>query len=249
LEVNWSTFLLEIINFVVLVWILKRFLYKPVLDIIAKRRADIEKTVADAKAVESDAKALQQRYENRLAEWETERRQAREALGREIDEERSRRMSELQAALEQEREKAKVSEQKRLADSERRVERAALAHGARFAARLVTAFASPDLQARLLERLLAELSELPAERAAELIGSAENPPSDIVITSAFSLAQEQRQRLRDALANLTQREIRIAFKEDPGLVAGLRIMIGAWVLGLNVHDELEGFARLADGEG
>jgi len=48
LELSWSTFLLEIINFLVLVWILKHFLYKPVLDVIARRRSGIEKTLADA---------------------------------------------------------------------------------------------------------------------------------------------------------------------------------------------------------
>jgi len=42
MELNWSTFLLEIINFLILVWILKHFFYKPILDVIAHRRADIE---------------------------------------------------------------------------------------------------------------------------------------------------------------------------------------------------------------
>ena len=49
MELNWSTFILEIINFLVLIWILKRFLYKPVLDVIARRRAGIEKTLSDAR--------------------------------------------------------------------------------------------------------------------------------------------------------------------------------------------------------
>ena len=38
MELSGSTFVLEIINFLILVWILKRFLYKPVLGVIAKRR-------------------------------------------------------------------------------------------------------------------------------------------------------------------------------------------------------------------
>ena len=42
MEVDWTTFALEIINFLILVWILKRFFYHPVLDIIARRRICIE---------------------------------------------------------------------------------------------------------------------------------------------------------------------------------------------------------------
>ena len=37
MQLNWSTFVLEIINFLILVWVLKRFLYKPVLAAIAQR--------------------------------------------------------------------------------------------------------------------------------------------------------------------------------------------------------------------
>ena len=40
--------MLEVVNFLVLVWMLKRFLYKPVLEAIAQRKAAIDKTLSDA---------------------------------------------------------------------------------------------------------------------------------------------------------------------------------------------------------
>ena len=58
MELSWPTFFLEIINFLVLVWILKRFLYKPVLEAVAHRKAVIDKTLADANAKEAGAQAL-----------------------------------------------------------------------------------------------------------------------------------------------------------------------------------------------
>ena len=66
MELSWSTFVLEIINFLVLVWILKRFLYKPVMDVIARRREEIEKTRAEAAQLQTDAQNLQQQYEERV---------------------------------------------------------------------------------------------------------------------------------------------------------------------------------------
>ena len=41
MELNWTTFALEIVNFLALLWILKRFLYRPVLATLAERRAGI----------------------------------------------------------------------------------------------------------------------------------------------------------------------------------------------------------------
>ena len=72
MELNWSTFALEIINFLVLVWILKRFFYQPVLEVIARRRAGIEKTRTEALQLQDEAQALRSQYENRLTEWDKE---------------------------------------------------------------------------------------------------------------------------------------------------------------------------------
>ncbi len=58
MELDWSTFLLQIINFLVLVWILNRFLYQPVMKVIAERKAAVEKTLADSERARAEARAL-----------------------------------------------------------------------------------------------------------------------------------------------------------------------------------------------
>jgi F-type H+-transporting ATPase subunit b len=138
LELNWSTFLLEIINFLILVWILKHFFYKPVLNVIAGRRRSIEKSLNDANTLHEDAEALRARYENRLAEWEKERQAAHMSLDNEIETERARRMEILRANLAEEREKARVIEQRALEASRLRAEETALAQGVQFATRLLS---------------------------------------------------------------------------------------------------------------
>ena len=80
MELDWTTFFLEILNFLVLVWLLKRFLYKPVLDAIAQRKLEIEKRAADSQAIRQEAAALRQQYERRIADWEQEKAAARSRL-------------------------------------------------------------------------------------------------------------------------------------------------------------------------
>jgi len=137
MELSLSTFVLELINFVVLVWILKRFLYKPVLDIIARRRAQIDETLSKAKRIEEDAHELEDRYEKRLREWESERAVAREKLAHELDDERNRQLRELRSSLDAEIEKSRAAETRRLADLADDLERQGLSLGARFASRLL----------------------------------------------------------------------------------------------------------------
>jgi F-type H+-transporting ATPase subunit b len=244
-ELNWSTFVLEVINFLVLVWILKRFLYKPVLNVIARRRAEIEKSLADAEALHASAKSLQQQYEGRLAEWSREKQQARDLLAVELEAERSRSISELQGALEKEREKQQVSESRRQADAIARIEERALLQGARFATRLLEQAAGPELQVRLVDMLLAELEQLPGERIQALRGGYGTVPGAVVVTSAFPLADAQRRRLKLTLLTISGPGMALRFEQDDALLAGVRIHIGAWELAASLKDELQGFVALA----
>lgn len=66
MQIDWTTFTLEIINFLVLVWILQRFLYRPVLNALDKRAARMRQQAEDAADARTKAEALKQQYETRL---------------------------------------------------------------------------------------------------------------------------------------------------------------------------------------
>ncbi len=245
MELNWSTFVLEIINFLILVWILKRFFYQPVLNVIARRRAGIEKTRADARQLQDEAQALRSQYENRLAEWDRERRAAREQLAKEIEAERVQRLQTLASDLAQEKERSAIVEQRRLDNLKRQLEQTALTQGAQFATRLMMLAAEPPLQEKLIELLLQQLETLPAPQLEDLRSGVGAAPDGIRVTSAFALDKAARERLEQALGACLGMQLPLEYKVDPELLAGVRITVGAWVLQANVKDELAGFARLA----
>ena len=246
--INWSTFILEIINFLVLVWILKRFLYKPILDVIGRRRAGIEKTLADAKTLHAEAEKLQVQYEARLDDWDHEKQQAREALAREIDLEHERKLAELQDSLEAEMEKARVRESRRQADARHKIEETALVQGARFATFLLEGAAGPETEKRLAELVITELDHLEPERVKELRSSYRKTSAEVVVISAFPLPEELRRRFKQSLAEITDPDKTVRFEQNSDLIAGIQITIGEWGLGANLRDELKGFTELSYGE-
>ena len=243
MELSWATFLLEIINFLVLVWILKRFLYKPVLQAIAQRKAAIDKTLADADAKEADAKALVEQYQNRLADWENEKEKLRAGVVEEINAQRAQRMAALEHALRQEREKARVLEERRLNEIRNKAGEEGMARGVQFTARLLSRAASPELEAKLVRLALEDLPRLPDEQAEALRSACRQPGVRAKITSGFPLPLPQRNVIAEKLKEMTQDNIALEFSEDRRLLAGLRISIGPWVLRANLEDELEFFAE------
>jgi F-type H+-transporting ATPase subunit b len=247
MEFSWTTFALEIINFLVLIWILKRFLYQPVMDVIAKRRTAIEKSLADAKALQADAQALKLQYENRLGEWAREKEKARGKLLDEIKEERARLMANLQASLEQEREKHRVLEQRRMDELRREIKEEATAQGGRFASRLLSRLATPALEATIVDLVLEDLPRLPDGQRQTIRAAGREAGSKALVASAFPLNDRQREALTKSIGGLIDQPISCEWGHDPRLIAGLRITVGPWVLRANVQDELRSFSEAAHG--
>ena len=245
MELNWSTFFLEILNFLVLLWILKHFLYKPVLETIAKRKAGIEQSLANAQAIQTEALSLQKQYESRLNEWNAERDAARENLRREIAEERERLLAAVEEELERKREKAHALEEKQRLDALRKYQEASLELGARFVSRLLSELAGAELEVRLFDLALRQLDTLPEERINAIRQACEETPEEAEVATAYPLELAQRKRLTDKLGGLFGMPVSCRFIETPELVAGLRVTIGPWVFHANLQEELKSFAASA----
>jgi F-type H+-transporting ATPase subunit b len=242
-ELNWTTFILELINFVVLIWILNRFLYRPVMNVIAQRKAAIQKTLSEAETTRSDAQALQIQYENRVTEWEQEREKARAQLRDEISTERNRLLDNLRAELDQEREKALAVEQRRLKDFAQQAEATAIAQGGAFASRLLSRLGGPELERKIIDMVREDLPNLPHDQMQAIRAASATIGLPMKIASAYPLDTTQRELLCHACRTLAGREVVCEFLEDKNLIAGLRISFGSWVLRANLQDEMNFFAE------
>lgn len=241
MEFDGTTFALEIVNFLVLVWLLQHFLYKPVTAAIAQRQAGIEKILADAQATGSAADALKLQYENRTAEWEQEKAEARRQLQQEMEAERGRQMAALQTALDEERNKLRAVEQRRNLDLRQHLEAEACAEGGRFAGRLLSSLASPELEERIRLLLQDNLRQLPEQQVHALRAAGQS--GELKISSAYPLDEAQRAGLTEAFGVLAGCPVGCEFGQDPTLIAGLRVSIGSWMLRASLLDELLFFAE------
>ncbi|MCF7964536.1 MAG: F0F1 ATP synthase subunit delta [Methylobacter tundripaludum] len=246
MEFNLSTFILEIINFLILIWILQRLFYKPLLDVIAKRKQFIDQSLNDAKNLQQQAEQQRSLYENRQKLWEQEKQAAVAALQQQLEAERRAQLDRLNADLDQERQKAKVALSKQCRELQQQAEKQALQNGAKFAGMLLQQAAGPELEARLFTLLLDNLTTLPeaCKLCLTMLGAKKSVP--IKITTAYALPVEMRRQLEQRLTLLINNQINFQYHQDAVLLAGLRMDIGAWVLNANLQHELTGFAEIAN---
>lgn len=245
MEFNASTFFLEIINFLILLWILQRLFYKPLLAMIAERRQHIDQSLAEAKKLHQEADELRSLYENRQKLWAQDKQASLTALHQQIEAERSEQLNKLRIELEQERQKAKVTLTRQQQELQQQAEKQALLNGARFSGVLLQQAAGPELETRLFKMLLDYFTVLP-EALRLCLQSLEHKKSIVIkVTSAYPLGNDLKHQFEQKLDELINSPVNFQYFQDAELIAGVRIDIGAWVLHANLKHELAGFAEIA----
>jgi F-type H+-transporting ATPase subunit b len=241
MEFNISTFGLEIINFLILIWILQRLFYKPLLAVIAKRKQDIEQTLADAENVRQQAEKEREIYEQRQKLWEQEKQAALIVFHQQMDAERLVQLNKLQLELEQQRKINQVTLNRQQQEYQDYAQQQALKNSAKFAGILLQQAANAELEARLAQLLLERLLTLP--ETCELAET--HKAATLKISSAYPLSTDLQLQLEQRFSTLISLPLSFQYQQDVTLIAGLRIDIGSWVLNANLKHELSGFAELA----
>lgn len=240
MKFDLTTFILEMINFAVLVWVLKRLFYKPVKAIIEKRRSEVEAELTAARRLEAEASATQAELAGRVATWEAEKAKLRARLDAELEGERERRL----AAIEQEAAalatRHATTEQRERDEARRRTQAEAVDQAGGFCARLLARLASPALEARLVELFLDDLGELPAADRERLRTRSRDA---VVVTSAFALPEAQRTELARRVAALVGDGRTLRYQEDQALLAGVAVDLGGLTLDGSLRSDLRFFTE------
>ena len=246
MEFNLSTFALEVINFLILVWILQRLFYKPVREIISRRKQHIDQSLAEAAKTRQEAEELKKSYGNRLEQWNQEKQVAKSQLHQQMEAERQEQLLILQKELEQERSKNEAALQRQQQELQRHQQTLALQNGSRFATLLLQQAAGPELENRLFNFLLGQLEQLP-EACQSILKTTESETTlTLHVSSVYPLSESQVKQLEEKFISLINKPLQFQYSLDPDLIAGLKIDKDAWVLHANLQHELIGFAEIAD---
>ena len=134
---NIWTFLFEIVNFVVLAYVLHRLLYRPLRAAIDHRRAAILETQDEAEKARVDAVAMQKQVQSQLADMEKERHEAIQKTRELAGAERQKLIAEGQKIIERRQEEARVVIERQRADALRSLQAKLNSSAAELAERLL----------------------------------------------------------------------------------------------------------------
>lgn len=226
---DWWTLALQTVNFTVLVWLLHRFLYKPVLRMIDARRTELEKQYADARAAEAKAKDQLAAIEAQRGGIASEHEAALKAAAAQAEEaakaRRTRAEAEAASLLEGARKMLAAEREKALAEARE----SALDLGTSFARRLLAEVPVKLRVEASLERIEQYLAALPKTEMDALSQQLENGAVLTVLTASL-LSPETVETWRARLRRPLGEGITIAFEAAPDLIAGAELHFPSAIL-------------------
>ncbi len=218
MRIDWWTLALQTINVLVLIWILSKFLFRPVVGIIEERRQAAAKLLDDAEAAKKGAVAAREAAEAESARIAASRDNVLRQAAADGEAQRAAALASAREEVDQMREAAatemrwtRVAEDSAASD---RAAKLAVDIAAKLFARL------PD-SARVdgfIEGLAQALASLP-EASRDGLGGAHAPR----LTAARALSAEEARSCRDAFAKALGRPLDFAVAIDPDLIAGLEL--------------------------
>jgi F-type H+-transporting ATPase subunit b len=223
--IDWFTVGAQLLNFIILVWLMKRFLYQPVLDAIAVREKKIATELASAAATQTKAQQQQKEFQQKNQVFDEERAALLQKAREEAKAERQRLQAEAREAAEVEstqRAKALLSDAQQLhADIAVQAQQQVFD----IARRALGDLAGVDLEQRVCEVFIERLRAVEGPALASLRTALQSVSSaePALLRSAFALPAAQTAAIQSALDECSGEAVPLKFEVAPELVGGIEL--------------------------
>lgn len=235
MHAHLSTFLFQVVNFLVLVLVLRRWLYRPVLAMIARRQQEVQAPLAAAGADRRTAAELRAQADQLLAEARGARAQALQQAAQESQSRREELLADARRAAEELAGKMRTDLQRERAGAEAELRARAAEVAVAIAARLLDAAGGLAPTDRLLDQAMSAVEQMDARQRSASAGPAGRK---VQVLTATPLDGARRETIADRLRHALGAEVTVGFAEDPALIAGAEIHLPTAVVRQSWRDQL-----------
>jgi len=243
---DWFTIVAQALNFLILVWLMKRFLYKPILHAIDEREKRIATELANADAKRAEAQKEQDEFQHKNADFDQQRAALLSKATDEAQAERQRLIDEARKAADALSAKRQETLRNDAHNLNQAISRRAQMEVFAIARKALTDLATVSLEERLGEVFTRRLREMTG-KAKEALGAALKTASDpAVVRSTFDVPAEQRAAIQNALNETFSAEIRVRFETAPDLISGIELTSNGQKVAWSIADYLVSLEKGVD---
>jgi F-type H+-transporting ATPase subunit b len=244
--INWFTVGAQAVNFLILVWLLKRFLYKPILHAIDERERGIATQLADAEAKKAEAKKDRDDFQHKNEAFDKERAGLLKKATDDANTERQRLIAEATKdadALRTKRKEALQVEQRNLGTEIVRWTRKEVFDITR---KTLADLSGASLEERMSDVFVGRLHALAGPAKDQMVAAFKTSNHTVSVHSAFDLPSAQQKSIETAIKETFAPEAHVQFETAPELVCGIELSTNGHKVAWSIADYLATLEKSAD---
>jgi len=223
MDINWFTVIAQLFNFLLLVWLLKKFLYKPILNAVNER----EKKITDQLKEAGDKKATAQQEKNEFIKKNKDFDLQKKGLMDTVVAEAATEKAQLIEAAKAEAE-ALISKMEKTAKEEQENENKNLAEKTQkqvfdITRKALLNIASISLEEQSANTFIKKLKASQGNEKQQFIAAFNSHPDSILVKSAFDLSTKLKDDISDAVNELLDTKTKLQFETAPGIITGIEL--------------------------
>jgi F-type H+-transporting ATPase subunit b len=229
MQINWFTVIAQIINFLILVWLMKKYLYKPILQAIDEREKKIAAELADAKSKVADAKSEQDEFKKKNDVFDHHKKKMMDQATADAEKERQKLLDAAKAeAAEVKHKLEKASKELQESLNEQFLQKTQ-EEVLSITKKALSELASTNLEEQTVHVFIRNIKAISAKDKKQFT-DAFHAGSALSIKSAFELPEKEQKSIKTAIAEVLGPDIKYAFETDPKMVSGIELVTKGYKL-------------------
>lgn len=239
MSINWFTFAAQLINFLVLVWLLKRFLYGPIIRTMEEREAKIAARIQEAEEARQKGVREQTDYRQKMQELEHAREQLLAEAATDVGEWRTQHIESARIEVDADRAEWYRSLAREKASLIQNLRFQAAAHVQQVARHVLAELSTEELERQAIAVFLNQLSDLDPDQRAEIAISIRNSHHQVVVETGFDLPDGERHRITEILQQELTDGLEIEFRTQAELICGIELQAAGYKVCWSISETLE----------
>jgi F-type H+-transporting ATPase subunit b len=242
LEIDWFTVIAQIFNFLLLLFLLKRFLYKPIIEAMDKREKSITEREETAREKTEKASEQIEDYRSKIERFDEDKDEMLKKVRNEAGEKTREIIEKSRKDFEEKEKRWKKSFENQKEEFILKLRRRVSEIVAETTRKVLGDMADARLEKMMVEIFIGKIRQSTEdEKDDELFEAIKDQRDAVEVTSAFELDNEDKSDIKKCIDDLAGTKNDIDFKIDKKLIAGIEINLEDYRISWNVFEYLEDF--------